>query len=169
MSPALTRCLSAAASGFLKEFARAESITDGQGVRESATFELQTGAPARSHVACLHNYQLSRSAWRASPSMTNTSPCVPSMPPSPFARLARRCGASGRLRGAHRGRLAVRHQRPTRRRLVRGDALSFWSAVFACAYLRFETRTLMCSVFLSDERYAFPVARRAPGRLSEQT
>ena len=84
MSPALTRCLSAAASGFLKEFARAESITDGQGVRESATFELQTGAPARSHVACLHNYQLSRSAWRASPSMTNTSPCVPSMPPSPF-------------------------------------------------------------------------------------
>ena len=40
--------------------------------------------------------------------------------------------------------------------------------VLAWILFRFETRTLMCCVFLSDERYAFPVARRAPGRLSEQ-
>ena len=73
MSPALTRCLSAAGSGFFKEFARAESITDGQGVGESATFELQNRRAARSHVACLHIYQLSRSAWRACTSMTNSS------------------------------------------------------------------------------------------------
>ena len=53
MSPALTRCLSAAASGFLKEFARAESITDGQGVGERATFELSSSSDdAAIHAAC---------------------------------------------------------------------------------------------------------------------